>query len=276
MAVQWCYKLDGEEYGPVSFKELVKLVRDGEVAVDDPVKADWQNQWQLAAEVVGLFHMAGRQDVLEKWEAEERELAQLREIEEAAQRDKERSQTEIPHPASEPDQDGWDLSELLPDVAEHHSDVFGPVSRDQTNIIRETSEISRNESLFTSAMRDADAAIENRSQIPRKRWFLFNWSTKRPVLRSSGQRARLPLLVQFGIPVLFANLAMAGILYWSRQEQQRFPRPEGSPVSMNFPLRGECSEFEYQCWLAGTMLLIGGLSIPVSRVFAASIDHANR
>ena len=72
MAVQYHYQKRGKVFGPVSFRELVSLVRDAELSTDDLVQADWEKRWIPAATVVGLFHMAGRDDVLMEWEMERR------------------------------------------------------------------------------------------------------------------------------------------------------------------------------------------------------------
>jgi len=60
MATQWHYQTGGEELGPVSFRELIELVRSGTVTESDLVRSSWKPDWQRADSVVGLFHMAGR------------------------------------------------------------------------------------------------------------------------------------------------------------------------------------------------------------------------
>ncbi len=71
MSVEYHYQNAGRISGPVTFRNLVRKVRDGDLTVDDLVKPDWEEHWTPAAALVGLFHMAGRDDVLAKWEAEQ-------------------------------------------------------------------------------------------------------------------------------------------------------------------------------------------------------------
>lgn len=60
MATRWYYEAFGLELGPVSFRELVELVRSGRLTEDDLVRANYMPGWERAVEVVGLFHMAHR------------------------------------------------------------------------------------------------------------------------------------------------------------------------------------------------------------------------
>jgi hypothetical protein len=72
------YQITGSLPIAIEFHDLVKLVRDGELTAGDLVKAEWETEWHPAAEVVGLFHMAGRDDVLAIWEEEQREKERQR------------------------------------------------------------------------------------------------------------------------------------------------------------------------------------------------------
>lgn len=60
MAQQWYFRAHDQEFGPITFRELVELVRAGVVDEGDPVRSSWRTEWQSAVTVVGLFHMAGR------------------------------------------------------------------------------------------------------------------------------------------------------------------------------------------------------------------------
>ncbi len=62
MASEWHYRLGERELGPIAYRELIQLVRDGTVREDDLVRAEWPMDWQRADSVVGLFHMARRQE----------------------------------------------------------------------------------------------------------------------------------------------------------------------------------------------------------------------
>jgi len=58
MPISWHYKSLGHEFGPVSFRDLTRMVRDGELTADDQVRSEFSDRWQWADEVPGLFHMA--------------------------------------------------------------------------------------------------------------------------------------------------------------------------------------------------------------------------
>lgn len=59
MAALWFYKTPYEEGGPVTFRELVELVRAGRLREEDRVRAAVSEQWRPARDVVGLFYTAG-------------------------------------------------------------------------------------------------------------------------------------------------------------------------------------------------------------------------
>ena len=63
MASEWYYRLGDREMGPIAYRELIQLVRDGTVREEDLVRGEWPSDWQRADSVVGLFHMAHRQEV---------------------------------------------------------------------------------------------------------------------------------------------------------------------------------------------------------------------
>jgi hypothetical protein len=55
----WNYKLDDRDHGPVSFKKLAALVRDGKVSETTHVARAGTADWQPAWHVPGLFRAAG-------------------------------------------------------------------------------------------------------------------------------------------------------------------------------------------------------------------------
>ena len=61
---------------PIEFRALVKMVRDGAVDADQRVREE-DGDWQYAGDVIGLFHLAGRTDVLELWEEDRRHREEL-------------------------------------------------------------------------------------------------------------------------------------------------------------------------------------------------------
>ena len=76
MATAWHYQSTTASDGPVSFQALVQLVRNGDLTTGDLVREEWNDDWRPAALAVGLFHMAGREDLVEQWEAEQRRMAE--------------------------------------------------------------------------------------------------------------------------------------------------------------------------------------------------------
>lgn len=59
MATQWCCKLEDREVGPMTFQELVDLVREGKVNEGVLVSRAGTLRWEPAWKVVGLFRAAG-------------------------------------------------------------------------------------------------------------------------------------------------------------------------------------------------------------------------
>lgn len=60
MATSWYLKSFEDEFGPISFSELVELVRNGTVVEDDLLRPAQGDQFQRAHSVIGLFYMARR------------------------------------------------------------------------------------------------------------------------------------------------------------------------------------------------------------------------
>lgn len=58
MASKWYIKSNQNEIGPKEFSELVELVRSEDLTETDLVRSEWNNEWQRADKVVGLFYMA--------------------------------------------------------------------------------------------------------------------------------------------------------------------------------------------------------------------------
>lgn len=60
MATEWYWIENGEEKGPVPFRDLVLLVQKCILNEDDLVRPHHSNTWEKAHHVVGLFYMARR------------------------------------------------------------------------------------------------------------------------------------------------------------------------------------------------------------------------
>lgn len=58
MPTSWHYKSFGQEFGPVYFCDLTRMVRDGELASNDLVRPGYDHRWHRVDEVPGLIHMS--------------------------------------------------------------------------------------------------------------------------------------------------------------------------------------------------------------------------
>jgi len=62
MASQWYCQVLGEQMGPLSWSDLVDLVRLGTVGETDLVRREGQTAWEPAEKVIGLFRAARQGD----------------------------------------------------------------------------------------------------------------------------------------------------------------------------------------------------------------------
>jgi hypothetical protein len=58
MASRWYCRAFDQERGPISFQELVEMVREGTLTGDDRVRRESSKEWTRAREVIGLFRAA--------------------------------------------------------------------------------------------------------------------------------------------------------------------------------------------------------------------------
>lgn len=238
MATTYYYRLFDVDFGPVGFNQLVELVRDESLSTDDLVRADWEQEWHPAAEVVGLFHIAGRNDLLEAWMAEQ---ARLRQIEETPVESHEAEVSDAELPA-------WQRRLL---------EVQGRESQRQNSedVLDEVS-LARLRGEIDSTMAEADAANESRAATPRKSW-----------INELGSMFSLRSILRTGLAVLFANLTAWYLLHWTTLEAQRFPPRDGRIVLYrSFPVWGECSTGEYAFLFFDTVILAAGAGVLSARV----------
>ena len=52
---QWYYSIDGEQYGPIDDKDLLRLARAGQLEPEDHVWKEGMSDWKEAATIKGLF-----------------------------------------------------------------------------------------------------------------------------------------------------------------------------------------------------------------------------
>jgi len=240
--------VDAED--PIEFRDLVRMVRSGTVDADQMVREE-HGDWQYAGEVIGLFHLAGRTDVLELWEEERRQKEELqRKAKMVAGFDGDMSlddmESLLAHAdglADEEEEPAWQkrLREVEAQRAAANAELAAANA--------DESETARIQALKDKAIQDAMAATDGRyvkSRVARA-WQDFS------ALFSSHT---LHLMFRFGAAILVGNLAAAGILSWSETETQRFPTTNAEKASeMIFPFWGSCSEGEYYFLLFDAAIL---------------------
>lgn len=251
MSTLYRYRLRDTEHGPVSFRELVRLVRDGTISTDDPVIADWQDEWHPAAEVVGLFHMAGRQDVLEKWEAERRAREGLSEDDAEA--------TEPSGPV-DPDEPSWQRRYREVQEEQHARDAERRRELEVELAGRRTAQGIADSIAAAEERLDQRDAARQPGRLQMLRESLFSSSM-------------LHSLFRWGIAFAAANIAAYTVLEWTETEAMRFPdRNVNSPPPPVFPYWGECTQAEYLFLLIDTMLLAGMTGYCLARALELLAD----
>lgn len=249
MATQWHYQRVGVECGPVRFDELVQLVRAEGLSADDLVREEWNPDWRPAAMAVGLFHMAGRQDLMDKWEAERLE-AERREQEE---RERERKEAELAAASPDPEEPAW--KRRLQEVeAARRAEREEEWAQTATRIeIDET---------FEAALQEIEARERALEPSLWQRW-----------LGNAASPQTLHLLFRWSITLAVPNLAAMAILNWSEAEAQRFPDPELLSAGLRaFPAWGPCDPQTYYFLLFDAMLFTGVMSYAAARCMESLAD----
>lgn len=247
------YQIDEAELGPVSFRELVKLVREEELGTDHPVRADWETDWHAAASVVGLFHMAGRDEVLAHWEAEQRRLEQERIASERAADLGVDDLDAMLRTADQVQQEYWVDPSLqrLNDPEARKRWRNEKAERDQQS---RTSEIGN---VVAEAVAESEAKDV---QKERSRFWTAIFS-----------RETLKVGVRWICAFSVANFVAWGIMRWTQQEQLRYPDRRSAPEYV-FPLYGTCSQNEYYFLLFDAMILGGFIGYGGVKVLESIAD----
>lgn len=251
MATTYRYRVDQQEQGPVSFQELVQLVRDETLRADSPVMADWQQEWVHAAEVVGLFHTAGRDDVLEKWEQEQREK---------------RRQTLLSQDDGEPT-----------------ADTFAGMISEQEFVLSQKEALRK--------LDEADAAyLANLRQRVDEHSSTYQQDVRidESIRALDNDEAGKSLSVHFGmlnagllhflfrltVSLLIANLALYVILQISDYELMRFPsRFQSSETARYFPVYGRCSFLEFVVLMIDAFLVFSVIGYGTARVLELFVEE---
>lgn len=236
MATRWFYRLSEKEFGPVEFRELVGLVRDGTVRPDDPVRGQWEPEWHPAGSTPGLFHMAKRDEVWERWQAEEMRKAGLAE------------ETGIQEEPAEVEAISGETTEPEPTWLQRLRLV---TSRRSAEKDEQTKEL-----VLQSQMKSAaSAAIDKLNRRGR--------TTRLQRLRNRASEcfssSTLHYGFRFGMAAIAANVVAFAIISWSELQLLRYPDPKlVSQGIREFPLWGACEPAEFTFLVVDAMLL-GGL-----------------
>jgi len=291
MATQWYVKRGDDESGPIAFRDLVELVRKGELTPDDRVRPTYKPDWQCADSVVGLFHMARRSpDELPPIEQPAPEPAIVEPIaDEAPPPIEERpswlkrlwqvggpktKNAEIPilgptldtgasAPGAAPPETGRGFAKPV-DVGQRAAAMAG-----QESLLPELQESidrlgSGESNSWSSTIEEAMAAAKARSASLRNadRGGRFARMFERFTgLVPTGEEGRQNLRIGFRIvaAIVCANLAALAIESWSSNEALRFPTRGASAVEY-FPFIGACSGTEYLVLMLHLMLAAGAVA----------------
>ena len=240
MATTYHLQRDLGQQPPLSFRELVLLVRDETVGPDDFVCADWngeRGEWQPAATVVGLFYMAGRSDVMERWEAERRAEAERLASMESALDDlivADGNSTE---------------GAVLPDSADEVAGAgpFFPGSDTEFNDVQAARLQREMADLVDQSVADADAreAARQPGRLRRLASLIFS-------------RRAVTVSFRWICTFAIANLVGYAIWQWSQREMQRFPSAKMLDSQIReFPFWDPCPPIEYNFLLVDVMLMTG-------------------
>jgi len=249
MATRWHYRRSDAELGPVGFQELINLVRAEKLGTDDLVREEWNPEWRPAALAVGLFHMAGRDDLVARWEAEQEELRRQAEAAQA-----------VADGACSAEEPPWQkrLRELEAERAALED--AEQVERDAELAANATrTEIGEN---LAAALADLDA--RERALEPTRLRRLWDTITGRDTAH---------LLVRWLPTLIVPNLLAFWILQWSEVETQRFPdRQALSSGIRHFPLWGECESGMFFFLLTDSMLFGGLAAYVIARMLEQIAD----
>ncbi|MFV0442774.1 MAG: GYF domain-containing protein [Planctomycetaceae bacterium] len=250
MATLWHCRRLKSDLGPVGFHDLVKLVRAEQLAADDLVREEWNSEWRPAALAVGLFHMAGRQDLVDKWEAEQEEL----------RRQEETARLAAEGAAAEENEAAW--QKRLREV-EAEREALEAAEREERE-----AELAANATSteIDETLAAALAEIEEREKaLQPTRWQRLWGAFANP------ETARLAFrwLPTLAVP----NLIAWQILQWSEVEAQRFPDRQSLSSGMrNFPVWGECDSGMYFFLLFDVMLVGGIAAYCIARILESVAD----
>lgn len=259
MAQRWYCRVLGGEFGPLTFRQLARLVRDGAVTEGDEVRPDYQQHWQSAESVIGLYYMAfrapgGTEDpvadassggmpvgvatAVEEEDAGEDDPAMLTLMEAIARR-RLSGDAAGPTVALPGDVAAGDLDELEnPFAVDEGLDLTAP-------------------SQLTGAIADAVEVAEANAAGSERRlpgWIRVPFGL---ISRLGGWQTAVRWGFSLTAAVVAANLAAWWLVQWSAREQLRFPSRKATAVLPYFPGFGRCGEFEYWLLFGHAVFFVG-------------------
>lgn len=249
MATRWHYQRLDLPAGPVPFDDLVRFVRDGELGADDLVREEWNPEWRPAALAVGLFHMAGRQDLFDQWEAARLEAERRAQAErEAADR------ADGDESTADPDEPSW-MRRLRQLEAERRAQRDADEESQAAALAEQTVRIEIDETL-QAALTELEARDAERHPSRWQRW------TRRIIAPRT-----LHLLFRWTLTIAIPGVVAWQILDWSALQNQRYPeRRTEAAARRAFPFWGLCDQELYYFLLADTMLATGVVSYGAARI----------
>jgi hypothetical protein len=267
MTSHWYFNSLDQELGPITFRELAEMVREGQIAPEDRVRAEWEDEWRRADTVIGLFHMAARDPAEWNEAIEARKFVEGPEIGDTcddALWAEASDEVEDDRPAwmravvkrihqslgrndSALVQQAGDGSSAATETVDGESAGF-----DVTGGEADSAAEGRG---LSSAIQDAidhhDARIGEHGKSGR--WWQF-WRRQTTTGRSNS-RNEWQQIACFGGAALAGNLTVLCVEAWGAGEALRFPGSMESRGVRVFPLVGECEPFMYWLLLIGLMIV---------------------
>ncbi len=248
MSPTYQYQLNGQISEPVGFQVLVDRVREEKLAAGDLVKAEWEENWHPAAELVGLFYMAQRSDLLKIWEEEQAEKRRL-----------EQEQALRLQAAREGLLDDSSLDELLLQA----EDLGEELSEEELQ--REEAVGRHLQGRIARVMQEA-LSLANLKDLSR------NPGRIRQILGELVSSRALRIYFVVGVPLVTMNLVGWGLIRWSDYEASRFPSRNRDLPSHYLPVLGRCTESEFWMGLGNSVALTGIISLGIASFLERRAD----
>ncbi|MES2791888.1 MAG: DUF4339 domain-containing protein [Planctomycetota bacterium] len=282
MTNQWYIHVDGDELGPISFKDLVDLVRAGVITEADLVRSFWKETNQRADSVVGLFYLS-RQAPVEQVAPEgvlspavdcvaandepsgldsmkrPEWLQRLLELHASQQEIAASRQAAAEGMTAATLSGGQELE--LPQISESEPDSSGQQFLDNSagpdDHIVEVSPTSWAETM-AAALSQVDSRGTAKKQREARNWVVIKRvrETFNSVFGASATLSNTFRIVCF---VATASMVGVGVERWSSKELMRFPArsiQQQNQIRM-FPWIGKCTYSEYTLLMMNLMLVSG-------------------